>query len=224
VDASGNVWSVDPGNYDIRKITPGGLATTWTIGKSDPWSIAINPKTQHPFYSCDDNPGSIYEVAAQGGGTAVVSGLHNPAGIKFDQSGNLYVVVNADNNVQEYTAGTWTGSVIAGNGTLGYVDGTATEAEFSSPWGLGIDGSGNLYVAGNGTWDGGTYNADQSIRYIAYGTWAVSTFAGSGTAGNANGAGPVASFSGPTGVAVDKNGTVYVLDKNNNMIRKIVSE
>ena len=52
----------------------------------------------------------------------------------------------------------------------------------------------------------------------------VSTFAGSGTSGYVNAVGAAAAFAAPTGVVVDKYGTVYVLDKNNNVIRKIVSE
>jgi hypothetical protein len=84
--------------------------------------------------------------------------------------------------------------------------------------------AGNIYVAGNGTWDGGAYNPDQSIRQIAAGTYQVSTFAGSGVSGYTDAVGEAAAFRGPGGVAVDKNGTVYVLDKNNNCVRKIVSE
>ena len=60
--------------------------------------------------------------------------------------------------------------------------------------------------------------------FIEAGTYKVSTFAGSGTAGYTDAVGEAAAFSAPTGVAVDKNGTVYVLDKNNNLIRKIITE
>jgi len=89
---------------------------------------------------------------------------------------------------------------------------------------MGIDAAGNIYVAGNGTWDGGAYNPDQSIRYIDAATGRVSTFAGGGTAAFVNGIGQVAAFNAPGGVTVDKYGTVYVLDKNNNCIRKIISQ
>jgi sugar lactone lactonase YvrE len=178
------------------------------------------------YYSSCDPSGNVYPVTAQWTtGAPVVSGLSSPAGIDFDKDGNLYVACNGSNVIKRFEAGTWVGTTIAGQqGISGYLNGTGIEAKFSNPWGLAVDAAGNIYVAGNGTWDGGTYNADQSIRYIEANTWNVSTFAGSGTAGFANAIGEAAAFSAPTGVAVDKNGTVYVLDKNNNCIRKIISE
>jgi hypothetical protein len=155
----------------------------------------------------------------------VISDLNYPAGIDFDKNGNLYVSVNGDHVIKKFTAGNWTGSTIAGmQGTSGYLNGAATAAKFSYPWGLAVDGNLNIYVAGNGTWNGGTDNADQSIRYINANTWDVSTFAGSNSAGFSDAIGEAAAFSAPCGVAVDKNGTIYVLDKRNNRIRKIISE
>jgi len=225
LDKDGNIFTVDPGNWDIRKISPDGTATTWAWANQEPWSIAFNEKTGYVYYSSCNASGNIYPITAQSTtGDPIVSGLNYPAGIKFDSNGNLYVSLNGDNVVRKYTAGTWASSVIAGSGTAGYSNGTGTAAKFDHPWGLTVDAQGNIYVAGNGTWDGGAYNADQSIRFISAGTYEVSTFAGSGIAGYADAIGEAAAFSAPTGVAVDKNGTVYVLDKNNNCIRKIVSE
>ncbi|MDP4184612.1 MAG: IPT/TIG domain-containing protein [Bacteroidota bacterium] len=226
LDAEGNVYSVDPGNWDIRKISPDGTATTLTYGNQAPWSVAVDKKTGYVYYTSCSSPGNVYPVTSQGSTLdPIVTGLNYPAGIKFDNNGNLYASINGDQVIKKFTAGTWEGSVIAGTqGTAGYLNGVGTEAKFSYPWGLAVDEKGNIYVAGNGTWDGGTYNADQSIRYIEADTWNVSTFAGSNIAGFADAVGEAAAFSAPNGVAVDKNGTVYVLDKNNNKIRKIVSE
>jgi sugar lactone lactonase YvrE len=225
LDKDGNLWSVDPGNWDIRKITPDGTATTWAWGGQAPWSIAVDNTTGYVYYSSCDNPGNVYQVTSQWNQSAVLSIPNYPAGIKFDKTGNLYVALNGEQVIRRFDAGTWNNSILAGTpGSSGYVDGVATEAKFAYPWGIAVDGAGNLYVAGNGTWDGGAYNPDQSIRFVAAGTWDVSTFAGSGTAGYVDAIGQAAAFSGPTGVAVDKNGTVYVLDKNNNRIRKIISQ
>ena len=225
VDPAGNVYSADPGNWDIRKITPDGTTTTIAWGTQAPWCVAFDKITNLPYYASNSGPGNIYQVPVQWTSTAVVSGLNYPAGIAFDNSGNLYAAVSGDYVIEKFAAGTWNASVIAGQpGIAGYVNGAATAAKFDHPWGLTVDASGNIYVAGNGTWDGGTYNTDQSIRYIEAGSLQVSTFAGSGIAGYTDAVGAAAAFSAPSAVVVDKNGTAYVLDKNNNMIRKIVSE
>jgi len=224
IDAAGNIWSADASNWDIRKITPDGTATTWAWGHQAPWSLTIEPGTGYPWYTSWNPSGNVYKVTAQWGGTAVISSLDLPAAIRFDQGGNLYVVGNGENLIRKYSPATWTGTIVAGSGKAGYVDGAAADAEFSSPCGLAIDGDGNLYVAGNGTQYGDTQSPDQSVRLISAGTGAVSTFAGSGIAGYADGVGITAAFSVPSGVAVDKNGTVYVLDKNNNRIRKIITQ
>ncbi|QEM14423.1 hypothetical protein DEO27_011900 [Mucilaginibacter rubeus] len=224
-DAQGNVYSVDPVNWDIRKITPDGTATTWAWANQEPWSVGVDKTTGYVYYGSCSNPGNIYQVSAQFTSTQVVGGLYYPAGIAFDKTGNLYVSMNGDQVVKKFTAGTWQGSIVAGQtGSLGYVNGTSTAARFAYPWGIAVDNNSNIYVAGNGTVSGNTDNPDQSIRYIQAGNFDVSTFAGSGSAGYSDAIGGSALFSAPTGVAVDKNGTVYVLDKNNNRIRKIVSE
>lgn len=225
LDADGNVYSADPGNWDIRKISPDGTAVTWAWGSQAPWAVAVDKTTGLPYYSSCDGSGNVQQISEQWTKITVVSGLNYPAGIDFDKAGNLYVSLNGDQVIKKFSAGTWAESIVAGQqSSAGYLNGAGAAAKFAYPWGLTVDANGNIYVAGNGTWDGGTYNADQSIRYIQAGTWGVSTFAGSNSAGYADAIGEAAAFSAPTGVAVDKNGTVYVLDKNNNRVRKIVSE
>ncbi|MBN9386346.1 MAG: IPT/TIG domain-containing protein [Chitinophagaceae bacterium] len=224
LDGSGNIWSADAGNWDVRKISPDGTAVTWVWGSQAPWSVAVDKTTGSVYYSSCDNPGNIYQISAQWTSNQVIAGLKYPAGIKFDKTGNLYVSGSGDDVIYKFDVGTWHQTVLAGMmGSAGYVNGAGTAAKFANPWGIALDGGGNILVAGNGTWDGGTYNPDQAVRLVQAGTWEVSTFAGSGTAGYVDAIGEAAAFSAPTGVAVDKNGTVYVLDKNNNRIRKIIS-
>ena len=93
----------------------------------------------------------------------------------------------------------------------GNVDATGTAARFSAPVSVAVDAAGNIYVADA---------ANHKIRKITSGG-VVTTLAGSGTAGNANGTGAAASFNFPQGVASDGT-NVYVADTYNHAIRQIV--
>jgi sugar lactone lactonase YvrE len=97
----------------------------------------------------------------------------------------------------------------------GSADGTNSNAQFYSPVGVAVDGSGNLYV---GDW------GNSIIRKIApVGTnWVTTTIAGSVTnSGTADGTNSNARFSLPHNVAVDTNGNLYVADTSNETIRKV---
>ncbi|SIO14857.1 IPT/TIG domain-containing protein [Chitinophaga niabensis] len=225
VDKDGNVFSVDPINWDIRKITPDGTATTWLWAAQEPWMVAIDKSTNLPYYGNHSGAGGIYKITAQFAAERIIADISWPAGFDFDKDGNLYLSGNGDNTITKYAKGTWAPTIIAGQkGVAGYQNGPGPAAKFSNPWGLEVDAAGNIFVAGNGTGGGDVNSPDQSIRFIAANTWTVSTYAGSSSAGYSDAIGESAAFSAPGGVAIDKNGTVYVLDKNNNRVRKIVSE
>lgn len=220
IDEQGNLFVADPIGANIRKITPNGDVTTLAGGGA--WSIAVD-NAGNAYYGNPD-AWAIYRITPELTVEPIITGINYPGGIAVDQAGNIYAVASGDHVIKKYAANTWAESTIAGQpGVAGYVNGVGSAAQFSAPWGLAIDENDNLYVAGNGTWDGGL-NPDQSIRFIETATGNVSTFAGSGSAGYVNAIGESAAFSGPGGVCVDKNGTVYVLDKRNNAVRKIVSE
>lgn len=225
IDADDNVYCVDVLNWDIRKITPDGTATTIAWAKTEPWNMTVNKATGDIYYS-NIWAAQVYQLKKdQSFHDVIAGGFTWAAGLACDNSGNIYTVGMGNRAVWKIEANTWKTSIIAGSATgeEGYVNGAGTAARFANPWGLASDDAGNLYVAGNGAGDGGA-NADQSIRFIKAGTWDVSTFAGSATPGFTNGVGGAATFSGPIGVAVDKNGAVYVMDKTNNAVRKIISE
>ncbi|WP_157558247.1 IPT/TIG domain-containing protein [Niabella aurantiaca] len=225
IDADDNVYCVDPGNWDIRKISPDGTATTLGFAPGSPWGIAVNKVTGILYYTCTD-AGSIYSIPVAGGSsTKVAEGLSYPAGIAVDESGNLYAAISGEQVIRKFTAGSWASAVIAGTPNVaGYANGAGDKAMFAYPWGLAIDEGGNLYVGTNGTWNGDPSVGDQSVRMIRANTWEVDPFAGSDVSGYADAIGTNAKFSAPIGVTADKNGTVYVMDKNNNAVRKIVSE
>jgi hypothetical protein len=102
-------------------------------------------------------------------------------------------------------------SSFAGQLTGGYLDAVGGGAQFVNPNGIGVDASGNIYVAEQN---------NHRIRKITA-TGVVTTFAGSGVAGFADNTGVLAQFSSPSGVACDAAGNVYIGDEGNHCIRRI---
>ena len=143
-------------------------------------------------------------------GTGTQASFSAPAGVAVDGNGNVYVADSSNHRIRKITAN-GTVSTLAGSGSSGYADGNGTSARFSSPWGVAVDGSGNVYVADS---------SNHRIRKISP-SGIVTTLAGSGVAGFANGYRTSASFNNPFGIAVDGSGNVYVADIGNHRIRKI---
>ncbi len=148
-----------------------------------------------------------------GDGTGTSAQFSSPSGICYDGAGNLYVSDYSSCHIRKVVISTGVVTTIAGGTAFGYVNGTGTSAQFSRPLGLCLDGAGNLYVADE---------TNHSIRKIVISTGVVTTLAGNGTAGTANGTGTGARFGSPTGICYDGAGNIYVAEQGNNRIRKIV--
>jgi len=142
-----------------------------------------------------------------------VPNLSRPFGLAVDGS-SLYVSDSLTHMVYMIDATTGAQTALAGTYNWpGSQDGTGTDATFSSPQGLALDGSGNLYVADYG---------NHTIRKIVIATKAVTTLAGSpGEYGTDNAAGTSARFKFPVGLAFDGTSSLYVGDSGNHAIRKI---
>jgi len=143
-------------------------------------------------------------------GTGINASFYQPTGVAADASGNIYVADFRNNLIRKISpAGLVT--TLAGSGAQGSANGTGVYASFYQPTSVAADASGNIYVADDG---------NHLIREISP-AGVVTTLAGSGVQGLANGTGIAASFNNPQGVAVDASGNVYVADYGNNMIREI---
>ncbi len=143
--------------------------------------------------------------------SAVLSG---PQGLAVDGSGNVYIANSSDHQVRKVNAAGLI-TTIAGNGTAGTSGdgGAATAAELRSPRGLVVDNSGNIYISDD--------QANNLRKIDASGI--ITTIAGTGTAGySGDGGSPLlADFNIPTGVTVDGTGNIYIVDGDNNVVRKV---
>ncbi|QTE36360.1 DUF6443 domain-containing protein [Mucilaginibacter gossypii] len=142
----------------------------------------------------------------------ITDNFNQPLGATVDASGNVYIAEGGSHVIRKITPAGQV-SVFAGSYSQGFTNGTGTSASFYHPVGLSADASGNIYVADED---------NNAIRKITP-AGVVTTFAGNGAQGSADGAAASATFYYPCGVAVDGSGNVYVADAFNNKIRKITS-
>jgi streptogramin lyase len=236
-DASGNVYVADAGNNQIRIITPAGLVSTFagtgaagavngkdTATFNSPLGVAVDGSGNVYVADYGNNlirkitPAGVVSTLAGTGATGADNGAGNiatfnlPEGVAVDAAGNVYVADNGNDLIRKITP-EGVVSALAGSGQAGSANGTGTAASFNSPFGVAVDGAGNVYVADSG---------NNLIRKISP-AGAVTTFAGSGAKGANNATGLAATFNTPSGLAVDAAGNVYVADENNNLIRKITA-
>jgi sugar lactone lactonase YvrE len=222
VDGDGNIFVADAGNSLIRKISREGVVSTIAGNGAAGFKNGVGKEAQFNFpadlvldplgnlYVSDGANHCIRKVTQDGTVSTFATGFGFPEGIEIDKAGNLYVA-DAGGFVIRKVTPSGVVSVLAGSESeIGYVDGKAGEARFHNPEGIAIDKDGNLYV--------GDLNA--AIRKVTP-EGIVSTIAGNGTAGFAEGAAAEARFNQPSGIAIDATGNIYVADVRNSRIRKI---
>lgn len=216
-DAEGNILMTDVFEWKIRKVTPEGKVTTLGSTNYEPWLITVDKRNGNIYVSAGD--GGLYKWSEEGS-EKIASGSFK--GIAVDKDGNLYAADQNFHGIVRFAADTWERENLVG-GSQGFANGSFDDARFSYPCDLAIDSNGDIYVAGNGAWDGGE-NLDQSIRLLDMANRVVRLVAGGSQAGYVDANASSAAFSGPQDLAVDKNGVIYVYDKMNNAVRKIVYE
>jgi len=237
LDAAGSLYIADYGNNRIRRVSTAGSITTiagngvgWYSGDGGP---AISAEVEAPVAAAVDGAGNIYvvesfnytawvrEISPDGIITKVIGpprapncpvivflGPGTPAtcfdpdvlgGIAVDNAGDLYI---SDQQQSVYE--------VSASGVV-----TAAFDNFSGAEGVAVDNAGNLYVADAGN--------NRICKVTPAGI--VTAVAGSGTQGYSGDGGPAvqAQLNGPTGVAFDSGGNLYISDWGNQRIRKVSS-
>ena len=146
-------------------------------------------------------------------GQGAAARFHGPGSVVLAANGE-FVVSDAYNNVLRVVTPGGAVRTLAGSeeGEAGFADGQGAAARFNHPRGLALDADGrSVLVADLG---------NHAVRRVTM-AGAVSTVAGNGQAGFADGEGAAARFRSPTDVVVDKEGTIVVADRNNHRLRKI---
>lgn len=200
IASDGSLYVADTLNHRIRKIATDGAVTTVAGGgtekDADGWLI-----------------GGLHD------GTAAEARFNEPSSVAFDPNGNLFIADTGNQRIRELTT-TSTVKTVAGGGEErvenryikgGYADGQAGDARFYAPTGLTFAPDGGLYIADT---------LNNAVRLLSSdGT--VSTVVGGDLHGYGDGWGVEAQLDGPTDIAVDGKGALWVADRWNRTIRSI---
>ncbi len=239
LDAAGNIFVVEEGNHDIRKIAPDGTVTTFAGTPGWPGNVD-GPANQARFVLprglAMDGAGNLYVaegdhtirkitpsgivstvaglagVAGADDGVGSAARFNSPYGVAVDAAGaNIYVSDTLNQTIRHITADGSVTTLAGSAGVQGNADGTGSTALFRVPQGMVVAPDGNVFVADNG---------NRVIKIVSPAGVVVTYAGGPGTSG-IDGFGPDATFSGSVvGLAFDAAGNLFVADGSR--IRKIV--
>src|SRR6266550_3663188 len=250
-DASGNTYIFDAWSYRVFKVDAAGKVSVYAgngfNGYSGDGGLATNAQVSWGYGLAVDTSGNLFiadtannvirevvattgiiqTVASNGtygyggdGGAATSATLSSPYGIFVDASGNLFIADSGNNVIREVVAATGIIQTVAGNYNLGPAysgdGGAATSATLSSPYGIFVDASGNLFIADS---------SNSVIREVVAATGIIQTVAGNYNLGSAysgdGGAATSATLSYPYGIFVDASGNLFIADSSNSVIREV---
>jgi hypothetical protein len=208
VDTSGNIYVADLASYDVRKITPAYVVTTFAgspghqgyldaTGTDALFAYVNDVATDLSgnVYVVDYNNHNVRKITPAGVVTTYLRDIVTPTGIAVDSAGNIYVASPFVTEMRKYSP----------SGQM-----TSLGSGFGGLFDVTVDGAGNMYTV--------DYERNKVNKITPSGV--VTTVAG-GQSGFADGQGTAASFNGPKSIAIDKSGNIYVADVGNNAIRKI---
>lgn len=226
-DGQGNIYVADYGNFAIRKISATGIISTFA---SNAFLNAIASDASGNIYGSNSVSCVIQKFSASGqssvvAGTEFQCGYNGdgipatqakiffPEGLAVDSQGNLFFSDMGNYRVRKIDA-FGTISTVVGNGNCSFSGdgGPASQATICGADGVGVDPSGNLFIADS-------YNG--RIR-VVNSALTINTYAGHGGGGyNGNGLTALKTDMEPFPLAIDPEGFVYFGDILSYLIRKI---
>jgi sugar lactone lactonase YvrE len=250
VDKDGNLFIADARNHRIRRVDAKTGIITTVVGQGirglgGDNGPALAALLAYPTSVAVDEEGSVYIADSENGGirrvdgktriimsvvgegtpgaktdpsgTPTIRGLFvAPVGLTYDGKGSLYVTDAFLNRVKKVEIATRKVTVVAGKGVNQFCGdgGPAKEACLAQPAGVALDAAGNVYIADAG---------NDRVRKVDIKSGSISTIAGTGQRGFSGDGGPPekASLAFPTGVAVDAQGRVVIVEPNNNRARRV---
>ncbi len=219
-DAQGNLYVADSQHGSIRKISSSGETRTFFVG-GDPVGLVVDGNGR--LVVSDGQRNRILRIDANGVATVLAGGdqaghadgvgtsatFDDPEGLAMAADGS-FIVADAGNHLIRRVTAKGVVTTVAGS-TEGVADGRSGSAHFNHPQGVTVTSSGDIVVTD-------TYN--NKLERIAP-NGSVTTLAGTGEQGHADGNALDASFLLPSESVSDVAGNLYIADERNNLIRKL---
>ena len=244
LDAAGNLYIADSENHVIRKVDLGtGLIITvagqseGSVSDAEPLREAEgeslrdddpfggpSQRTADRYAQLADVSGTVRFVVGKAqsaryhgdGGPAVHAKLNFPSALAVDQRGHLYIADTMNHRVRKVDTANGVITTLAGTGSHRFSGdhGPALSATLNEPVALAVDHKGHLYIADQ---------SNNRVRVVDLATGTIRTVAGTGEAAYSGDGMPAteAPLAGPSGLAVDPDGALYIADTFNGRIRRI---
>ena len=197
------------GSSRFGQIIVNPVATNVSVTWSNQLTVQRSGGLRHAVSSFVTNDGFQVPVTPPAFVSPPFGTLSRPRGVALDSTGNVYVADSGNNQIVRFSQRL----TIPGVGTNGtYLPFLANLTGLLNPSGVAVASNGNIYVADTG---------NNQIKLFTNSGGAPITVWGSTTAGNTDGAPGTARFNQPEGITIASDGTVYVADTSNNVIRAI---